>query len=88
MFVTMLLPSHLLIDKHWARTVEWKAELPDASSHGHCSMLLLGMVFLPPRGLNLVREVCAQVRFLALGDFSVSEERNQKIWRILVVLCC
>lgn len=44
--MTMLLPSHLLVDKHWARTVEWKAGLPDASSR-HCSTLLLGTAFLP-----------------------------------------
>ncbi|EHB02128.1 Sulfhydryl oxidase 1 [Heterocephalus glaber] len=27
-------PVHLLIDKHWAGTAEWKAMLPDASSPG------------------------------------------------------
>lgn len=43
LFVTTLLPSHLLIDKHRARSAEWKAMLPDASSpgvpsHSHCPL--------------------------------------------------
>lgn len=52
MFVTMLLLSHLLIDKRRARTVEWKAVLPDASSPGVSRHTAVGPHSLPPGGCD------------------------------------
>ena len=45
--MTMLLPRHLLIDRHQSGTVEWKAMFLDAGSPG-CPVTLLGFTSFPP----------------------------------------
>lgn len=49
--MTMLLPSHLLIDQHRAGTVEWKAMILDAGSPG-VSHHMAGLHVLPSSGPN------------------------------------
>lgn len=70
LFVTMLLLSHLLIDKHQARTAEWKALLPSVSPPGGAIALLLVLTSLPPQGPD-------QETPPALEDSSLSEERKK-----------
>lgn len=69
LFVTMLRLSHLLTDKHQARTAEWKAVLPSVGPPGGAITRLLVLSSLPPQGPD-------QETPPALEDSSLSEERK------------
>lgn len=84
LFVTTLLLSHLLIEKHRAGTAEWKAVLPDASSPGVSRHTAAGLHTLPPDGRD-------QERVSPALEDSPSEKRKKskglyKDSRILVLL--
>lgn len=67
----MLLLSHLFIDKHQARTAEWKALLPSVSPPGGAITLLLVLTSLPPQGPD-------QETPPALEDSSLGREEETK----------